>query len=137
MREIQFRVYDSKKKVMSHSFDIYGTNAFWIPRGDEFGSLDLRYLEINYDLMQFTGILDKNGINICEGDIVRFDQGKKYTYVIVFVNGSFQLKHTQEHIGLWGLLATATVEQTPSYHSTLGNLIVIGNIHENKDLIIK
>jgi len=95
----------------------------------------LRDGDKNIELMQFTGLKDKNGKEIYEGDIVRYDLGdreaelegeeNRYDYAqIVFYNGQFL---TLNHDG-----------------ATLGEIVcfgqknqweVIGNIYENPELI--
>lgn len=64
---------------------------------------------------QFTGLTDKNGKEIFEGDIVKFKVVSNYQLPIQFNNGSFQPKG-------WANINLKDCE-------------VIGNIHQNPELL--
>jgi uncharacterized phage protein (TIGR01671 family) len=79
------------------------------------------------EIMQYTGLKDKNGKEIYEGDILK-GYGKEITrYVVAFTNGSFDLYH---NFGRWGLLHRM-------YELDMRDMPpeIIGNIHENPDLL--
>ncbi len=72
MREIKFRVWDKEMKIMWEE-----NNPFYIgtdgtmPEYDGFKTLDTSINQIdNYVLMQYTGIKDKNGKEIYDGDVL-------------------------------------------------------------------
>ena len=83
MRTIKFRAWDTKYNQMVLWDDISKTNII--------GSLiNNNNRNISHGiLMQFTGLLDKNGIEIYDGDILR-TKNKKVQEVI-FMNGFFQM----------------------------------------------
>ena len=76
----------------------------------------------NYDLMQFTGLADKNAVDIFEGDIVRLGDNE---YGIIFVCGDF---HT-------GFKKTSGGNLTDIGAEIAAKLEIIGNIHENPELM--
>jgi len=76
---------------------------------------------------QFTGLTDKNGKEIWEGDIMKFDQHDQY-YIVYFEDGSFVLSRGISHeVNRWGLLSLGLEEY---FCRELGGLTVTGNIHE-------
>ena len=83
-------------------------------------------------VMQFTGLKDKNGKDIYEGDIMGDEYGRVCS-VVKFKDGSFYHDFTQK-------------EKEPFYEKILANLTtedepirscwkVIGNIYENPELL--
>jgi uncharacterized phage protein (TIGR01671 family) len=80
-------------------------------------------------IMQYTGLSDKNGKEIYEGDIIMFDNsqigGKEIIGEVMF-----NMDNTLSNLE-WGLF------NKNGYHSIdfLGDNKVIGNIYENPDLM--
>ena len=69
---------------------------------------------------QFTGLLDKNGKEIYEGDIFRFDHPDSINEVSYSIGGGF-----------------AGFDFSPAFTDgdKLTNIEIIGNIHDNPELI--
>lgn len=113
MREIKFRAWFRETKMMSNGFDPFA----------DFHELTRIGLQ-NADLMQFTGLKDKNGKEIYEGDVV--------------------LIENERFVVEWGLRAWEFVRPDRRGEYQHGEITplgadteVIGNIYENPELISK
>lgn len=74
----------------------------------------------NYILMQSTGLTDKNGKKIFEGDIIQGEyEGKQFIFEVIWKKTGFCLR---------------TGITTMSF-ANIENIEVIGNIYENEQLI--
>lgn len=118
MRDIRFRAWDKSNKEMFYSDFVIQANGklvWWLPtRG---------YLWERDDVvpMQHTGLHDKNGKEIYEGDIVRID-GCSGLVEVFFGGVSFRIKGNFEGSYILDPLRIDKYE-------------VIGNIYENPGLL--
>ncbi|EAD5543117.1 hypothetical protein AK00_05240 [Listeria monocytogenes] len=134
MRESEFRAFVKRKKEMFPVTDLrfnrYEKDAVGVSGcGDPYCTMcDDWY---NFDdvlLMQYTGLKDKNGKKIFEGDIVINSKGQigyiaflvqEAGFVVVLKNSDYRLGHRN----------TNECYERATHHK------IIGNIHENPELM--
>lgn len=83
------------------------------------------------ELMEFTGLKDKNGVEIFEGDIINYKYGRHTSTQFVIKYDEFQATFVvvDNHNDL-----VYTFRELADYIQ-LNSLEVIGNIYENKELL--
>ena len=118
MRTIKFRAWDGEKWNSGIHLFLSTDGRLW--ERHPYGTLKQRQLEErNWPIVFFTGLKDKNGKEIYEGDIVT-KQGKKPT-VITFENNE----------GYSGGIVMGFAMPSGSVE----DMEVIGNIYENPELL--
>lgn len=119
MRKIKFRAWDAGNKEMINPYCELKDNRFW---GEDLTNTGYSDPE---SVMQFTGLIDKNGVEIYEGDIIKVDMFTK-PYQITFGNSE-----------KWG--ACFCVQSHNSITFLTKNWSdtseVIGNIYENPEML--
>jgi len=120
MREIKFRAWRIKSELMQ--FNVQNVIPTVLDPGGSFSD----YIQSDdVILMQYTGLKDKNGVEIYESDLV-LTKEYPYPFEIYYRNESCQfcLISSNDHIEL-----TAFSNVNRNYFE------VIGNIHENPELL--
>ena len=145
MREIKFRAWDTQgKKMLFTGFHVIGeVTAFGLiddycfkTKGDK-TSME-RWNDI--ELMQYTGLKDKNGVEIYEGDVLKwqmtqpeYECGWCWIYgVVEFGQGSFRYSMVADGCE-W--LNLPMVDNSCVLMGGVESHEIIGNIYSNPELI--
>ncbi len=110
MREIKFRAWDKKNRKWENFAHITLDGQYWQP-----------VKTVDYEdiiLMQYTGLKDKNGKEIYEGDIYKLKDDRTFT-VLESLQQFFESKELGEN----------------EFGDDFSTLEILGNIYENPDLL--
>lgn len=129
-REIKFRAWNAYAKTMYEVDLLHLRN-----RNNKIPALDGQYMSVVYQpkvvLMQYTGLKDKNGGEIYEGDIVEIQQPTSIEHgAISFREGAFAFTSQVQVDGNRTIVFLHSVRFQNNW-----KLEVIGNIYENPELL--
>ena len=116
MREIKFRAWNKEDKIMFYNVENtydYGCKGDNNVPEDNFGEV---LKDERYEVMQFTGLYDKNKVPIYEGDILNIDDE---CWIVSFEYGKF----------------IATFDNVCEDLYEISHYEVIGNIYENPEWV--
>lgn len=138
MREIKFRAWDGKRMWPSVGFSdsdcgrMFHEEAYMVGGGHHWG------WDATTVLMQFTGLIDKNGKEIYEGDVVNVAEDYRSPSGLSIKSGNYEIsfEHGRFTIGgRDGFEAIFTGVEIAPERNKVNRLEVIGNIYENRDLL--
>jgi len=135
METVKFRVWNGKEMVydiMAGKFGIFYVNP---EKGDGLNTKDTACLSENTTkypegtpLMQFTGLLDRNGKEIYEGDIIKYFQpyaNKWDTHIVLW----------DDKFAGFGMFEFNNEWCKESDWLKIKEIEIIGNIYENSELL--
>lgn len=143
MESAKFRAWDTRKNVMREIVVLHFNKASNISGASYWSEdMELKSLHGNYiKLMQYIGLNDSKCNKICDGDIV-LRKGKMYR--IIFEMGSFMLSPIDdidmddEFINCWNdhvYPLSQLYFENGDLEDILSDLIIVGNIYENPELV--
>ena len=122
-RKIKFRAWNSEDEVMFYSREDDFTYMEADRPDKKFGVImqgALGYIAKGYPIMQFTGLHDRNGMQIYEGDILKYDHKAGVIREVKFELGCFM----------------ACNEYTDEFLSSVNSSsVIIGDIYTTPHLI--
>ena len=132
MKEIKFRAWlkEDKRMVNVETMDFTDKSIQYLKKSEINNAYILRRESfVDVELMQYTGVKDKNGKEIYEGDIIKykFPYDRRLNHI-----SPVKFLETETSFGVkdrYGI-------EIPLYRITTNNYFeVIGNIYENKNLL--
>lgn len=146
-REIKFRVWTGER--MEYSVGVSNHGAFYCGGIDSNDSASLGFTTLyskEYPVLQYTGLKDKNGKDVYEGDIVKIHR----CYTRPFINEKNEIDYKlidegEVEIGqiFWGCFSQRYLvsyehiryDDTEDFDKSSHRVEVIGNIFENPELL--
>ena len=134
MREIKFRGISEDKEFIYHTQWTFGSLVYNLDPTKEENEIRDAYIrtplgflseliEIDPETIgQYTGLTDKNGVEVLEGDILKCDGLR---IVIQYSGCAFEGRYLGPQKDLW----------SPIRNNNYLQWVVIGNIHQNPELL--
>jgi len=138
-REIKFRAWDKEKKIM-FQWDELSVDSYGASTSNDYSKDDNADYVLNQNaiLMQFTGLLDKNGREIYQNDIAMVKEREDGSAQIGVVEwdtseARFFIHVKTYRVNMWYGFESLCIEEDGMFTDKY-DIRVIGNIYENPEL---
>jgi uncharacterized phage protein (TIGR01671 family) len=132
VREIKFRAWNTEIKTMCHDNEDNSAEYWDWANSSVVGlvnfQLNSKY-NSNYVFMQYTGLKDKNWVEIFENDLVMWSASTGWVYQITFIEWGYCLTRPD--------LKWCPIDINTPYPSTWCQLEIKGNIYETPKLLLE
>lgn len=136
-REIKFRVYDKDLKKMRYLNNSHDFICFDEKGNGYYHNMQTGLGEWFSDLMQYTNLKDKNGVEIYEGDICKGNKFSDENELFVIKYGKYKTKNWEEkyisNTYQYGWFAEFIKTKEQVHLVTPNGIEVIGNIYKNEE----
>ena len=132
-REIKFRVYDEDLKKMRYLNGSHDFICFDEKGNGYYHNMQTGLGEWFSDLMQYTNLKDKNGVEVYENDIIDIHQTVNgyNQFVIQYDNYKFSARYYNQKTKEIGRLYDYDLDELIELNEYEKELEVIGNIYED------
>jgi len=139
MRKIKFRAWDKIEKELITKYESLAFKDNWVFLEVEYKKnhfSELSWHSDDIELMQYTGLKDKNGTDIFESDIVKYNMIDRF--------GLCKIEYTEEcrftaqslnMVNCRGFSLKKDIITFNKYSEKTRDIEVIGNIYENPELL--
>lgn len=138
-REIKFRAWNERDKLMCEPFGVRHGGLMW--RSKQESAVTYKALMPEDILLQWTGLKDKNGVEIYEGDLLRYPGDSEHftAYEVFFhdgdANSDFNIGYSCGRTHHQGSICGGPI---PSFKpKSVAQMEICGNIFQNPELLTR
>lgn len=136
MNNLKFRAWDKKLKLL-RDVSYIDFNSKKIIYHNGFVNYYVNFEDV--EIMQSTGLFDKNGVEIFEGDIVKIyiEDRKEYKVYYALYKVVFDEETLTTKLEIIERFCDMLMPPKYLYFKNVEDIVIAGNIYENKELLRK